>query len=195
MSPRATLVMVILAGVGKQDSGQLGPHLGISQIRSPFLGHDDNIPRRQALFVAPEKLPEEALYTVALKGLTHLAPRHQTQAAAWALPRGQTDAEMRRKQSFPPGLGPEVLPTAAEPFVSGKAGRLRGCGGITWEVSRAGRLGDALQRCSLYVTPRGACGLWPGGFAIPGVPPWCSCGSGSRECGTSLIDWAERCVS
>ena len=131
MSTRASLVMVVLAGVGKQDFGQLGPHLGISQIRSPFLGHDDNIPRRQALFVAPEKLPDKAPYAVALKGFTHLASRHQTQAATGALPRGQTDAEMRRKQSFPPGLGPEVLPTTAKPFVSGKAGRLRGLGGIT----------------------------------------------------------------
>jgi hypothetical protein len=187
--------MVVRAPAGQQDFGQLGLHLGIGQSRSPFFGHDDNIPRRQALFVASKKLPEQPLDAVALKGLAHLAPRHQTQAAARALPRGQADAEMRRKQSFPPGLGPEVLPAAAEPLISGKAGRLRGGGGVTGKVSWAGGLGGVLQRCSLYLTPRGVCGLWPGGFAIPGVPPWCSCGSGSHGCGTFSIDWADRCVS
>jgi hypothetical protein len=187
--------MMISLGAGNEDFRQLGLHLGISQIRSPFFGHDNNIPRRQDLFVASEKLPEKAFYAVTLKGLAYLAPGHQTQARAFALPRGQAHAEMRRKPTFPPGLGPEVLPAAAEPLVSGKAGRLRGCGGVTREVSWAGGLGGVLQRCSLYLTPRGACGLWPGGFVIPGVPPWCSCGSGSHECGTFLIDWADRCVS
>jgi hypothetical protein len=141
--------MVSSTDAGQQDFGQLGLHLGIGQIRSPFLGHDDNIPRRQGFFVAPEKLPQQAFYAVALKGLAYLAPRHQTQAAAQAFPRGQADAEMRRKPALPQGLGPEVLPAAAEPLVSGKAGRLRGCGGITGEVSWAGGLGDVLQRCSL----------------------------------------------
>jgi hypothetical protein len=195
MSTRASLVMVVSSRAGKQDFGQLGLHLVIRQIRSPFFGHNNDIPRRQNLFVASEKLSKEALYAVALKGLAHLAPRHQTQAGAGPLPRGQADAEMRRKPPFPPGLGPEVLPAAAEPLISGKASRLRGCGGVTREVSWAGGLGGALQRCSLDLTPRGACGLWPGGFAIPGVPLWCSCGSGSRECGTFSIDWADRCVS
>jgi hypothetical protein len=195
MSTRASLVMVYSTGAGQQDFGQLGLHLGIGQIRSPFLGHDDNIPGRQHLFMASKKLPKQAFYAVALKGLAYLAPRHQTQAAARAFPRGQADAEMRRKPTFPPGLGPEVLPAAAEPLISGKAGRLRGCGGITRGVSWAGGLGGVLQRCSLDLTPRGACGLWPGGSVVPGVPPWCSCGSGSRECGTFSIDWADRCVS
>jgi hypothetical protein len=31
--------------------------------------------------VASKKLPEKTLNAVALKGLAHLAPRHQTQAA------------------------------------------------------------------------------------------------------------------
>jgi hypothetical protein len=64
-------------GAGLQDLQQLGPDLGIRQIRSPFFGHDNNISGRQHLFVAPEKLPEQALYAVALKGLAHLASGHQ----------------------------------------------------------------------------------------------------------------------
>jgi hypothetical protein len=195
MSKRASLVMVFRFGAGQQHFRQLGPDLIIRQIRSPFFSHDDNIPGRQHLFVATEKLPEQALYAVALKGLAHLAPGHQTQTAFWPLPRGQAHAEMRRKPALPPGLGPEVFPAAAEPLVSGKAGRLWGCGGVTGEMSWAGGLGGAVQRCSLYFTPTGVCGLWLGGFARPGVPPWCSCGSESHECGTFSIDWADRCVS
>jgi hypothetical protein len=101
--------------------------------------------------VASKKLPEQALDAIALKGLAHLASGHQTQTAAWPLPRGQGHAEVRRIPPFSPGLGPEVLLTAAEPLVSGKAGRLRGCGGITGEMSWAGGLGGVLQRCSLYL--------------------------------------------
>jgi hypothetical protein len=78
MSNKASLVMVFRFGAGQQDFRQLGPDLGIGQIRSPFFGHDDNIPRRQHLFVASEKLPEKALNAIALKGIAHLAPRHQT---------------------------------------------------------------------------------------------------------------------
>jgi hypothetical protein len=116
--------MVVSFGAGEQDPSQLGLHLGIGQIRSPFFGHDDNIPRGQDLFVAPEKLPQEALYPVAATGFAHLAPRHQPQAGAFAFPRGQADAEMRRVQFLSSCLGPLVLLAAANPLVSGKAGPL-----------------------------------------------------------------------
>jgi hypothetical protein len=137
--------------------------------------------------VASKKLPEEALYPVAPAGFAYLASRHQPQAGACPLRRGQGDAEMRRVESFAPGLGPEILPAAAEPLLPGKAGRARG--GVT------GGLGGRRQRGSLWFTPRGVCGPWPGGFAAPGVRPWCSCGSGSRGCGTGAVGSADRFVS
>jgi len=118
--------MSIRVGAGEQDSGQLGLHLGIGQIRSPFFGHDDNVPGRHQPLVASEKLPEEALHPVAPTGFAYLASRHQPQAGALPLSRGQGDAEMRRVKPFAPGLGPEVLPAAAEPLLPGKAGRVRG---------------------------------------------------------------------
>jgi|WetSurMetagenome_2_1015567.scaffolds.fasta_scaffold794104_1 hypothetical protein len=138
MSTRATLVMVIRWGAGHEKPGQLGLHLGVGQIGSPFFGHDDNVHRRQESFVAPEKLPEQALHPVAPMGLAHLAPRHQPQPGAGSLPRGQADAEVRRVQSFSPGLGPLVFLAAADPLVAGEAGRFPGPGGFTGEVSGAG---------------------------------------------------------
>jgi hypothetical protein len=81
--------------------------------------------------VAPEKLPEQALDPVALAGLAHLASGHQTEAAGFPFPRSQGDAEVRRIPAFSPGLDPEVFRTAAKSLVPGKAGRLRGGGGIT----------------------------------------------------------------
>jgi len=149
MIARASLVMVISSGAGEQDFCQLGLHLGVGQIRSPFFGHDDNIARRQNLFVATEKLPQKALHPVAATGFPHLATRYQPQPGGPSLPRGQADAEMRRVQSFSPGLGPQVFLTAADPLVSGKAGRFRGCGGFTGEVSWAGGFGSGFQRGSL----------------------------------------------
>lgn len=134
-----------------QDLQQFGFHLVIAQIRSPFLGHDDDISRRQVVFVAPKKLPEEAFHPVAPGGFAHLPPRYQPQAGAWAFPRRYTDAEMQRVQLFSSRLGPEVLPAAAQPLVSGKAGRLRGMGGVTGGVSWAGGLGGVLQRRSLVL--------------------------------------------
>ena len=101
------------------------------------------------MFVAPEKLPEKALHPVAPEGLAHFAPRHQPQPRAFALAGGQADAEMRREQSFSPGLGPEVLLAAADPLVSGKAGRLGACGGFTGEVGWAFGLEGGRERCSL----------------------------------------------
>jgi hypothetical protein len=78
MSPKASLVMVVSVGAGEQNLGQLGLHLSKSQIRGPFLGHDNYVPPRQPLFVASEKLPQEPLDPVAPEGLAHLAPHHQT---------------------------------------------------------------------------------------------------------------------
>jgi hypothetical protein len=101
--------------------------------------------------VAAKKLPEEALHPVAPGGLAHLASGHQPQAGAGALPRGQTDAEMRREQPFPPGLGPEVLPAAAQPLLPGKAGRLGGGLGLMGAVRLAGGLAGVLQRRSLLL--------------------------------------------
>jgi hypothetical protein len=135
MSPRASLVMVVSGGAAKQDSGQLGLHLGISQIRSPFLGHDDQVPRRQALLVASKKFPQEALDPVAPGGFAHLAPRHQPQPAVFPLPWYQADAEVRRVQFFSPCLGPEIFPAAPEPLVSGKPGRPGWCVSVTGDVS------------------------------------------------------------
>ena len=195
MSPRASLVMSIRLGAREQDSSQLGLHLGIGQIGSPFLGHDDNVPGRKQLLVAAEKLPEEALHPVAPTGFAHLAPRHQPQPGAGSLPRSQGDAKMRGVKSFSPRLGPEVLPAAAEPLVSGKAGRMRGCVSVTGEMSLAGGLGGVRQRGSLSFTPRGACGPWPGGSATPGVRPSCSCGSKSRGCGTGAVCSVDTFVS
>ena len=149
MSTRASLVMVLSLGAGQQDFRQFVLHLGIGQIRSPFFGHDDDVPRRQELFVAPEKFSQEALHPVAATGFAHLAPRDQPQPGAASLPRGQADAEVRRVQSFSPCLGPQVLLAAADPLVSGKAGRLPGCGGFTGEVSRGGGLWGGRERCSL----------------------------------------------
>lgn len=118
--------MLVRIGAGEQDSCQLGLHLGVGQIRSPFFCHDDDVPRGQEPFVESEKFPEQAFYPVAPEGFPHLAPRHQPQSGAVSFPRSQGNAEVRRMQPFPPGLGPEVLPTAAKPLFSGKAGRLRG---------------------------------------------------------------------
>lgn len=151
MSPRATLVMTVNLPAPGQDFEQLDFHLVIGQVRSPFLGHDDDISRRQAVFVAAKKLPEEALHPVAPGGFAHLASGHQPQAGAGALPRGQTDAEMRREQPFPPGLSPEVLPAAAQPLLPGKAGRLGGGIGLVGMVRLAGRLAGVLQRRSLLL--------------------------------------------
>ncbi len=148
--------MLVSLGAGEQDSRQLGLHLGIRQIRRPFFGHDDNVLRRQKLLVAPEKLPEEALHPVAAVGFTHLAPRHQPQPGAFAISWGQADAEVRRVQSFSPCLGPQVLLTAADPLVSGKAGRLWGCGGFTLEASWVGGFWGGRERCSLKISHREA---------------------------------------
>jgi hypothetical protein len=138
-----------------QDLEQLGFHLVIGQIGRPLFGHNDDISRRQAVFVAAKKLPEEALHPVAPGGLAHLASGHQPQAGAGALPRGQADAEMRREQPCPPGLGPEVLPAAAQPLLPGKAGRLGGGLGLVRAVSLAGGLAGVGQRRSLLL-PREA---------------------------------------
>ena len=187
--------MVISGGAGKQDSGQFGLHLGISQIGGPFFGHNNNIPWGQIPFMASEKLPEEPLNPVAPGGLAHFAPGHQPQPGAFALPRGQADAKMRRVQSFSPCLGPEVLPAAAKPLVSGKAGRLKGCSGVTDNVSLVGGLGGMVQRGSLYLTPRGASGPWPGGAAKSGNRPWCACVSESHGCEPGAVYSAEKYVS
>jgi hypothetical protein len=161
---------MVCFGAGRQDLQELGPDLCICQIRSPFFGHDNNIPGRQHLLVASKKLPEQALYAVALKGLAHLASGHQPQTASWPLPRGQGNAEMRRIPALPPGLGPEVLLTAAEPLVSGKAGRLRGGGGSTGEMSWAGGLGGVLQRCSLYLHRQALAAFGSAVFQYPASP-------------------------
>ena len=153
MSPRASLVMFITVGAGEQDSSQLGLHLGIGQIRSPFFCHDDNVPGRQKLLVTAEKLPQETFHPVALAGLPHLAARHQPQPGACGLARGQGYAEVRRVPPFSPGLGPEVFPAAANPLVPGKAGPLRGC--IT------GGLGGVLQGGSLFLHREAFAALGP----------------------------------
>ncbi len=140
--------MMVGLGAADENPGQFGLHLGIGQIRGPFFGHDNNIPRRQELLVAPEKLPEEALHPVAAAGIAHLASRHQPQTGAEAFPRGQADAEMRRVQSFSSCLGPEVLSAAANPRVSGKAGRCRGGGGFPGEETWLGGLRRGRERCS-----------------------------------------------
>jgi hypothetical protein len=137
--------------------------------------------------VASEKLPEEPLHPVAPAGFADLASRHQPQAGAMPLPRSQGNAKMCRVESFAPGLGPLILPAAAEPLFPGKAGPGRDC--VT------GGLGGRCQRGSLWFTPRGVCGPWPGGFAAPGVRPWCSCGSESRGSGTGAVCSADRFVS
>jgi hypothetical protein len=195
MSPRASLVMGVSVGAGKQDSGQLGLHLGVSQFSSPFLGHNDYVPRRQFFFVASEKLPQQPFDPVALEGLARLAPRHQSQPGAWALSWGQADTEMRCIQFFSPGLGPEILPATAKPFLPGKAGRPEGCRGATGNDSLAGGLEGMLQRCSLYLTPRGASGPWPGDAAKSGGPPWCACAPGSRGCGPGAVYSVEKFAS
>ena len=195
MSPKANLVMVVSRGAGEQDSGQLGLHLGISQIRSPFFGHNDNVPRWQDLLVASKKLSQEALDPVAPEGFAHLATRYQPQPRAFSLPGGQADAEMRRVQFSSLCLSPEILPAAAEPLVLGKAGRPGGCNNVTGDVSLAGGLEGVLQRGSLYLTPRGASGPWPGGAVIFGARPWCASGPGSRGCESGAVYSAEKCVS
>ena len=154
MSPRASLVMGVRVGAGQQDSGQLGLHLGVCQIRGPFFSHNDYITRRQPVFVASEKLPQQPFDPIALEGLARLAPRHQSQPGAWALSWGQADTEMRCVQFFSPGLGPEILPATAKPFLSGKAGRPGGCTGGTGNISLTGGLEGVLQRCSLFYTER-----------------------------------------
>ncbi len=58
---------------------------------------------------------------------------------------------MRREQPFPPGLGPEVLPAAAQPLLPGKAGRLGGGIGLRGAVRLAGGLAGVLQRRSLLL--------------------------------------------
>lgn len=141
--------MMVSVGAGEQNPGQLGLHLARGQIRGPFLGHDNNVPPRQPLFVAAEKLPEEPLDPVAPEGLANFTPHHQTQAGAWTLGGGQADTEVRCGQFFSPGLGPEILPTAAQPLLSGKAGRPFGRGGGTGNVSRTGGFGGVLQCGSL----------------------------------------------
>jgi len=146
--------MGVSFGAGQQDSGQLGLHLGVCQIRGPFFSHNDYIPRGQSVFVASEKLPEQPFDPVALEGLARLAPRHQSQPGAWALSWGQADTEMRCIQFFPPGLGPEILPATAKPFLSGKAGRPGGRRGGTGNVSRTGGFEGVIQRCSLFYTER-----------------------------------------
>ena len=195
MSPRASLVMGINVGAGKQDSGQLGLHLGICQIRGPFFSHNDYIPRRQPVFVASEKLPQQPFDPIALEGLARLAPRHQSQPGAWALSWGQADTEMRCIQFFSPDLGPEILPATAKPFLSGKAGRPGGCCGGTGNVSLTGGLEGVFQRCSLYLTPRGASDPWPGGAAKSGGPPWCACAPGSHGCEPGAVYSVEKFVS
>ena len=140
--------MMVGPGAADEYIGQFGLHLGIGQIRGPFFSHDNDIPRRQELPVAPEKLPEEALHPVAAAGLAHLASRHQPQTGTDAFPRGQADAEMRRVQSFSSCLGPDVLLMAANPRISGKAGRCRGGGGFPGEETCIGGLRRGRERCS-----------------------------------------------
>jgi hypothetical protein len=81
--------------------------------------------------MAAKKFPEEAFNPVAPGGLAHLAPRHQPQPGACAFPWGQADAEVRCVQFFPPCLGPQVLPAAAKPLISRKAGLPGGGGRVT----------------------------------------------------------------
>jgi hypothetical protein len=187
--------MGVVVGTGKQDSGQLSLHLNISQIRGPFLGHDDYVSRRQPLLVASKKLPQEPLDPVALEGFASLAPHHQTQPGAFALPWGQADAEMRGVPFFSPGLGPEVLPATTKPLCAGKAGRLGRRGGALGAVGWAGGLEGMLQRGSLGLTPRGACDPWPGDAVKSGVRPWSSCGPGSRGCGPGGVYSADKFAS
>ena len=198
MSPRASLVIGVRVGAGQQDLGQLGLHLGVCQIRGPFFSHNNYIPRRQPVFVASEKLPQQSFDPIALEGLARLAPRHQSQPGAWALSWGQADTEMRCIQLFSPGLGPEILPAAAHPFLSGKAGRPGGHCGATSNVSLTGGLEGVLQRCSLFYTdftPKGASDPWPGDAAKCGGPTWCACAPGSRGCEPGGVYSVEKFVS
>lgn len=194
MSPRASLVMVVSIAAREQDPGQLGLHLSKSQIRGPFLGHDNYVSPRQPLLVASEKLPQEPLDPVAPDGLPYLAPHHQTQPGAWTLSWSQADTEVRCEQFFSPCLGPEVLPATAKPFLSGKAGRPGGRSG-TGNASRAGGLGGVLQRYSLYITPRGACDPWLGDAAKSDVHLWSSYASRSRGCVFGAVYSAEKFAS
>lgn len=192
MSPKTSLVMVINRGAGEQDFGQLGLHLGIGQTGSPLFGHNNDVRWRQKSLVAPKKLPQEALDAVATYRLARFAASHQPQPGAFALPRGQTDAEVRRVELFPPGLGPEVLPPAAEPYLPGETSSPGRSGG---DYGLAGGLGGTIQRGSLPLKVRGASVLWPGGAAISGGRLWCSYGSGTRGCGPDAVDLVDKCVS
>lgn len=70
--------MAVSVGAGEQNPGQLSLYLVIGQISGPFLGHDNEVPPRQPLFVMSEELPQESLDPVAPEGLAYFAPHHQT---------------------------------------------------------------------------------------------------------------------
>lgn len=109
-------------GPGEQQPAQLLFDLMISQSRSPFLGHDDQVDGGQSGFVAAKKFPEQALDAIALHRLPQAPAHHQSQPGAAGGRGSQDHAEMARVEPFALGLGPQEVSAMAEPFCLGETG-------------------------------------------------------------------------
>jgi len=181
-------------GARQQDLGQLRNHLVIGQPRSPLFCHNDYLNVRQPVFMAAEKLPQQALHPIAPGGLAYFAPHHQPQSRAPAFSGRQANAEMRRMKFFSLNLNPEVFLTPAKPLVPTEATRLAR-GRAAFAAARlVGRRKSARQRFPAF-RPSDVCGPWPGVAATPGARPWCSYGSESHGFEPGASCSAEKSVS
>jgi hypothetical protein len=185
--------MGFLPGPGEQEPAQLLFDLMISQRRSPFLGHDDQVGGGQFGFVAAKKFPEQAFDAIALHRLPQ-APAHRQSQPGAACGRGRQDqSEMARVEPLALGLRPQELSALAEPICLGETGGPFKVGIRTGAKHRQW-LNGVRRRGSPPLRRRGACGPWPGGASRPGGRPGCSSVPRTRGCGPGANYWVDKCV-
>ena len=117
-----------LPGPGEQQPAQLLFDLMISQSRSPFLGHDDQVKGGQSGLVAAKKLPEQALDAIALYRFSQAPGNHQPQPGMAFGHGSQGHAEMAGVEPLTLGLRPQKFLAMAEPRRLGETGGPFGVG-------------------------------------------------------------------
>ncbi len=143
-----------LPGPGEQQPAQLLFDLMISQSRSPFLGHDDQVKGGQSGLVAAKKFPEQALDAIALHRFSQ-APGHHQPQPGMAFGHGSQDhAEMARVEPLALGLRPQKVLAMAEPLRLGETGGPSGVGFRTGAEHRQLAIRDEAQRLPTSQTER-----------------------------------------
>ncbi len=88
--------MGYISGPGQQQPAQLLFDLMVPQLRSPFLGHDDQVNGRQLSAMATKKFPEQAFYPIPLHRIPQALGHDQPQPGTFCGRGRQGHAEMAR---------------------------------------------------------------------------------------------------